>query len=79
MFINNVRTQVPDAVPSWCGGVSILPVLCEDQKTVGSVFATGENYEHKVQVSRKGIFFVCVTFSFNESNILFILNIFPKY
>lgn len=56
VFINNVRTQVPDAVPSWCGGVSILPVLCEDQKTVGSVFATGENYEHKVQVSRKGIF-----------------------
>lgn len=37
-------TQVPDAVPGWCVGVSLLPVLCEDQKTVDSGFATGENY-----------------------------------
>ena len=37
-----VCTQVPDIVPGWCAGVSILSVLCQDQKTVGSVFATGE-------------------------------------
>lgn len=34
--------QVSDAVPGRCARVSILPVLCEDQETVGSCFATGE-------------------------------------
>lgn len=37
-----VCTQVPDAVPDWSVGVSLLPVLPEDQETVGSFFATGE-------------------------------------
>lgn len=40
-------TQVPDAVPIRRVGVSILPVLCQDQKTVDPVFATGENCERK--------------------------------
>lgn len=47
VIIYNARSQVPDAVPSWCVGVAILPLLCENQKTVGSVFVTGENSEFK--------------------------------
>lgn len=42
LVINYVCAQVPDAVPGRCVGVSILPVLCEDQETVGTLFATGE-------------------------------------
>lgn len=34
--------QVSDALSGGCAGVSVLPVLCEDQESVGTVCATGE-------------------------------------
>lgn len=33
--------QVPDAVPGGCAGVSIVPVLREDQEAVDSLSAAG--------------------------------------
>lgn len=49
LVVNCVCAQVPDAVPGWCVGVSILPVLCEDQETVGSLIATGEKWSINCQ------------------------------
>lgn len=50
-----VCTQVPDAVPDWCVGVSILSMLREDQETVGSVFATGGEEYVRAVILRTGL------------------------
>lgn len=38
-----VCAQVPDAVPGWSFGVSLVPLLCEDPETVDPCFAAGLN------------------------------------
>lgn len=51
LVVNCVCAQVPDAVPGGSVGVSILPVLCEDQETVGSLCAAGEKLSIKYNSS----------------------------
>lgn len=41
---HSVCAQVPDAVPGWCFGVSLIPLLCEDPETVDPCFAAGLNF-----------------------------------